>query len=662
MKTSSNHIIAFLLSFWISVLFALAGLKVPAINQALASHGNQNLLLYGSFIIVFCVLFFCSYGVLNRFRKKTDKQGSILGYLTMVINLIFAIWFLLVMMRDEGMIFGGVSDRYAWHKLPAWLVLFCLVCLIWLFLIYVRNAEIKKSALAPFILYAMLGVLNLYTFYTPAIFKTGESNRLHTNAYFNSIYTALHGSPYSDTVASIYGHYGILYRLPLKILGGDFIDFILLNALLLALTQVLMCLALHMMVENNILRIIGAVAMSFPTLTMRGGYYWQLWPHRVLFMSISIFFMALIVRFRKSNRWMMLLSYFISLLAILWNTESGIFCALGFAAFWILRDLCEKKWTVRKVLGTFVIHLAAVILSFMGAWGVVNAYNLLHGGTVNSIKTFLFPLLTSEYVTDLLRIELTTFPSAYMTMLLLLCIGLAWGISRMIIFVKNHSYSLVNLNRAYFVFGVSVLTLGQISYYMNRATYHNLDIGHLPSMLLMCMAAQSGWNMVKTFRVKKWKNYTTGQLYHGLLSVVNSCVIFVVFVGTVIQYGFNVDYKKIFHDRQGIVDFAAHIAANIPENTYGFGIGVPEIYAMLRWDTQIYTSDFPDASVYPPMTDYIIDDMKERRPEGVLVGEGTLRRMVKFSSDQNAWFEENYTLDQTFEFEGAVLEYYVLNE
>ena len=76
--------------------------------------------------------------------------------------------------------------------------------------------------------------------------KRNGADRLHMNAYFNSIYNVLHGSPYTEYTTSIYGHYGILYKLPMKLLGGDHIDFILLNSLAGALTFLAMFVALHL--------------------------------------------------------------------------------------------------------------------------------------------------------------------------------------------------------------------------------------------------------------------------------------------------------------------------------------------------------------------------------------------------------------------------------
>ena len=151
------------------------------------------------------------------------------------------------------------------------------------------------------------------------------------DAYFNSVYNVLHGSAYTENTTSIYGHYAIFYKLPMKLLGGDLVDFILLTALIGGLCFLAFFLTLHFIVRDNLLRIMGAVAMTFPVLSMRSGIYWQLWPHRILFMSLTLCFAAFCVRFRKLNAVTCILGYLLSLAGILWNTESGLFCAVSWA-------------------------------------------------------------------------------------------------------------------------------------------------------------------------------------------------------------------------------------------------------------------------------------------------------------------------------------------
>ena len=118
--------------------------------------------------------------------------------------------------------------------------------------------------------------------------------------------------------------------------------------------------------------------------------------------------------------------------------------------------------------------------------------------------------------------------------------------------------------------------------------------------------------------------------------------------------------RQQLHNKTEVHDFAANVAANIPENTYGFGIGVPEIYAMLRWDTQCYTLDFADLSLRPEVGDHVMEDIQKKNLSCFLAGENAVKRLQKYcSKDKSDWLLNNYQIAQTFEFQGAVLEYYI---
>ena len=99
---------------------------------------------------------------------------------------------------------------------------------------------------------------------------------------------------------------------------------------------------------------------------------------------------------------------------ILWNTETGLFCAVSWAAFWILRCLCSQKDSWVPILKTCLLHFAGILLSFMGAYAAVELYNIMNGGQITGIREFLFPLLQSSYMEGLLRVDLPEFASAYM--------------------------------------------------------------------------------------------------------------------------------------------------------------------------------------------------------------------------------------------------------
>lgn len=120
--------------------------------------------------------------------------------------------------------------------------------------------------------------------YTPNIFGRGElSDAYHGHAYFNSVYNIYQGMPYTHNVTSIYGHYGLFFKIPMELVHGDFKAFVAMVAGIGAFAHICAFLILELLVKSRVLRVLGALAVTFPVLGMRGGFYWQVWPHRVIF-------------------------------------------------------------------------------------------------------------------------------------------------------------------------------------------------------------------------------------------------------------------------------------------------------------------------------------------------------------------------------------------
>ena len=77
------------------------------------------------------------------------------------------------------------------------------------------------------LIYAVLTILIFYCMDTPNIFGRAEAgDHFHAHAYYNSVYNVYQGLPYTDTMTSIYGHYGLLFKIPMKLVGGGFPVFV----------------------------------------------------------------------------------------------------------------------------------------------------------------------------------------------------------------------------------------------------------------------------------------------------------------------------------------------------------------------------------------------------------------------------------------------------
>lgn len=127
MKTSTNKITAFLVSLLISFGFAACCLKIPPVSSLISSIGNLNLLTYAGTVILFCVSYLLISLLLDRTIKNNifDRPGAALTASLFLLagNLIF----LIIMYILEVNVYGSVSARYIWHTMPLWLILLCLL-------------------------------------------------------------------------------------------------------------------------------------------------------------------------------------------------------------------------------------------------------------------------------------------------------------------------------------------------------------------------------------------------------------------------------------------------------------------------------------------------------------------------------------------------------
>lgn len=276
------------------------------------------------------------------------------------------------------------------------------------------------------LVYAALVLLVFYSMYTPNIFGRGElSDAYHGHAYFNSVYNIYQGMPYTHNVTSIYGHYGLFFKIPMELVHGDFKAFVAMVAGIGAFAHICAFLILELLVKSRVLRVLGALAVTFPVLGMRGGFYWQVWPHRVIFPMLLFLYGAWILKKELCNFWTAVGGYLICLLAILWNTETGLILTVAWAGMLISRFLSVGKIKIRRLLWLSFAQFAGMAGAVFGAYGTVNLYNILKHSPANSFEDFMIPLLLGSYMTGVLHLDMPTEPNAYMAVITLFLTGTA---------------------------------------------------------------------------------------------------------------------------------------------------------------------------------------------------------------------------------------------
>lgn len=187
MKTSTNKILSFLFSLLFSFVFAACCLKIPSLSEMISSKGNINLLTYAMTVILFCISYLLISLLLIRTKKTAVLDRPYPAITAALILFTVNLLFLIRMFQLETEVYGSVSVRYIWHIMPFWLVAVVLAAEAVFFFSFVKKSTIslKPSALMAF--YGMLTLLIGYNFYTPEVFLRNEPDRLHMDAYFNSI-------------------------------------------------------------------------------------------------------------------------------------------------------------------------------------------------------------------------------------------------------------------------------------------------------------------------------------------------------------------------------------------------------------------------------------------------------------------------------------------
>lgn len=656
MKKNREVICAF--AAWVlSACFFMSCFMIPGLAEKINSLGNSNMLVYGMSLILFCLLFVAGMGIAHRHEVagKTFPENVKARKTAFWLMLFIQIPFWLLCISGETEQLGSVAAKYGWHTQPAVIAAFLFLAELAIFFWACQNVCFpeKDGEWIIRLVYAALVLLVFYSMYTPNIFGRGElSDAYHGHAYFNSVYNIYQGMPYTHNVTSIYGHYGLFFKIPMELVHGDFKAFVAMVAGIGAFAHICAFLILELLVKSRVLRVLGALAVTFPVLGMRGGFYWQVWPHRVIFPMLLFLYGAWILKKELCNFWTAVGGYLICLLAILWNTETGLILTVAWAGMLISRFLSVGKIKIRRLLWLSFAQFAGMAGAVFGAYGTVNLYNILKHSPANSFEDFLIPLLSGSYMTGVLHLDMPTEPNAYMAVITLFLTGVAMGIAGWFGDKEKRRWE------TDLVFLLSVGALGCLVYYMNRPSYHNLDCISLSAVLLAAYLAQYGMDFV---RKNGWENIARSTFYEAMrggIGLICAASVLAMGTGNVLQFSQNSQIKENFHNTAEFEDFAQQVAAVVPANTHAFGLNVAEVYSMLHWSTQCFTMDFSDMAVRPDSLKELKEQLETEDAPAVFTNKSSLGIWKRNDPVTYQWFCDNYKLNETFSFYNEEFRYF----
>ncbi len=303
-------------------------------------------------------------------------------------------------------------------------------------------------------------------------------------------------------------------------------------------------------------------------------------PIRTLFPLILCAFMTFLYNHNKRmwfTKWY-IIGYIICSAAVLWNTETGIGCIIGFTTYILVESWQENTFISGRMCLLYLSCLAFAIGSILSAIAVVNVYNFIYGVYQPVFRSFFYPFISSSWTTEELRCNVPLGNHAWMYILILFLGCTSWALYHTRIFHKEKH---IFMREAALIAGISLLGIIVFAYYMNEAHWGCMEIIH---KIAACLAALI---LYKFWFVLSKENENAGfesQLYRGI--VILSLLIFSLLAIQVVNDPIRISarYKAEAYNVSLLRDDIDKLATEIPEETYGVGQGINIIYHELGWD------------------------------------------------------------------------------
>lgn len=598
---------------------------VVDVSQA---HKTSNIILYAGSIVVFMSAYFLA-ALICRNLALSDKVDK---FVSIVLLGGAIVWFIKSYSAELAGMNEYFTTGYIRHNMPIGIYVCILILAFITGTIIIKN-DAAHSVLLRVIVGSGYVIVATILLYAPNIMADSFTRIDHANAYCNSIINVLHGMPYEIYSASIYGHYGLVYFLPVSILRlfgmNKWVAITASIAIFGFITFTCQIWVFYKLIKSDSLYILAVLANAMVNIQLYTGEYYQVLPHRLLFPSIVL---ACILKKQyiegKKQKLMQLLLWILSSLAILWNVECGLVCLIVVFLEFIYSE-CKNKQKIDYF--TICVGIVNSLVSVAAAYICVNIYNYISGGTWNSIKTFIYPIASDEYPLESLWLPLTSpFLGHYIIIILFLGI-LCYYISAI--------FRLTAGNKEIFLVLTSLMGVGVLTYYMNRVVITNISIVGFEFVLAMVLLLDWQLPLIKTD-----ENYM-GLQYKRLMYMLGLFIIVFMSIATIGSFGSRIsNYYNSVYRIDSMYEAVQIFNDVLPEDDSAIayiGGRMPTIAAMLDRDPKIYAIDFEDMN--PQGVEHIKETMAEKQYELVLVNSNYIEDTVEYMIGPN--YEEIWSYD-----------------
>lgn len=604
-------------------------------NEVIRSKtGGSNLVQYAAL----CAVFLAVYLVINMILGFKLFESERLLDIICVFLCIGMAGFMYICWQQDVNVNNSLAETYLWHIHPTWLVLGILVLLTVLYEVTAVNIDLEKSKLryCIFIYYALVTALGGYLNY---FLEYLSVDYFHGSAVFNSVYNVMHGIPYEETSNSVYGNYALLLALPMKILGnGEYFDLSRIMCLLTMICIALGIYVIHNLIQRKDIRILCVTALLWVYI-FRKANYWQLYPMRILCPMLLLAWMVFLNKrentAKKGYKYVLRgMTYLILTLSIVWNKESGVVCLIGYLVFSFSKGLSVNLTKAgHKIWGT-VLECFIMLTTIAAAFIIVGVYNFAAAGKWITWQEFFFPLFTKKYVVDELMLSLQKGIWPWMAVAFLF-LGVVCRLGIRVLRREEIE------PEEYIYAAAGVIGLGLMTYFINRATYLNLTICYYEAVICIggvaCFMERSDY----------------GVIISRFMKSMCAMVLVALVAGETLHLGASL-YNDRGTSRQQILALRDQVREDAEENTYAFGINIPELYSLLGWETRSYTTDWADVFI---TRDVILNKIyHDLESEDCII---TDMKTFERYKDVAEYVKERFYIDKTYPFNDNV-EFYLM--
>lgn len=536
-------------------------------------------ILYSVCFVGFSVLFSAVFQ-----KIKLELHGKMRIIIKLFSSFFALASFVLLYKGDTGYL-GADTAGFWWHQLPLPVVLI-IFCCVYILVIALKDTIVQKEYQKIqgiwfwYVVWAVLYAL------TVVYFDVFKADIYHIDAFMHPIYNIYYGTPYSEISYGLYGHYELLYQIPMMIFGTS--PVVICGVLFVTSFLTATCLfgIVENVVSSKVIRLIIPIILLLPSGVMYRNCAFQAIPHRIFFPVLILWFILQEDKFSKKCNYIILANV-ICCMSILVNTESGLFTCAGWSLYLILNAIRTKsfRWSyLLKIILARLLNLGIAIL-------VVNVYNFIHGGGV-FVKEFFFPYTNSTFLSHY-TYEL---PGGITPYLIAFLLGLAFlcGTSIKVVIGRSGHKEII------FIAAVAIVLLGELSYYIVRPAYYALMVVYPFFLILIAYLIEL-------------KDKVHEELAKTLLGEMSQYAMVIVAVLLIMSAG--VIEKISIQSINGFYDVTTYeqnkeYAQNvIGERIYALGEGVDELYGVLGWDAGYHLFGTTDVLYDPEANSKVYDQL-----------------------------------------------------